>query len=373
MNVIDSTVNVFAGASGNRDAAPRAALFHPIIDFLALGGGSLLILPALVLVPDDAKPTLGLLSLVLVNIINHPHFAHSYQLFYRDFRNRLFGQKYSGLFFWRYINAGIVIPLVLLVFMAYSFLSDNGRMLGFAANLMFFLVGWHYVKQGYGIFIVDCVMQKNFLNHDEKRVLRYNAYAGWALSYMTVNTVMIDTEFLGLDYYAVEFPDPIVYAAAGVLALTSLRALLVIGKKWQAQRPFPINGLVAYTVSIYLWLLGRFDPLMIFLIPAFHSLQYLLIVWRYEVNSADACDGCSPAKHMILFVLSGMVLGFAGFFAVPLLLDANVDYDSQIFGGSAFMFMFWIFINVHHYFIDNVLWRGENPDTKRFLFAHQAR
>jgi hypothetical protein len=31
--------------------------------------------------------------------------------------------------------------------------------------------------------------------------------------------------------------------------------------------------------------------------------------------------------------------------------------------------MFWIFINVHHYFLDNVMWRRENPDTGKYLFG----
>ena len=34
-----------------------------------------------------------------------------------------------------------------------------------------------------------------------------------------------------------------------------------------------------------------------------------------------------------------------------------------------FLFVFWIFINVHHYFLDNVMWRRENPDTKKYLFC----
>jgi hypothetical protein len=34
-----------------------------------------------------------------------------------------------------------------------------------------------------------------------------------------------------------------------------------------------------------------------------------------------------------------------------------------------FLFVFWICINVHHYFLDNVMWRRENPDTRKYLFG----
>jgi len=31
--------------------------------------------------------------------------------------------------------------------------------------------------------------------------------------------------------------------------------------------------------------------------------------------------------------------------------------------------MFWVFINIHHYFIDNVIWRRENTDVSKYLFS----
>lgn len=30
--------------------------------------------------------------------------------------------------------------------------------------------------------------------------------------------------------------------------------------------------------------------------------------------------------------------------------------------------LFWVFINVHHYLLDTVMWRKGNPDVKRHLF-----
>ena len=80
-----------------------------------------------------------------------------------------------------------------------------------------------------------------------------------------------------------------------------------------------------------------------------------------------------PSKAVLrfaLFVLVGIAMGFFGFWWVPLYLDSVVPYDRETFGGHMFLFMFWVFINVHHYFLDNVMWRRENPDTSRYLFSH---
>ena len=38
-----------------------------------------------------------------------------------------------------------------------------------------------------------------------------------------------------------------------------------------------------------------------------------------------------------------------------------------------FLFIGWTFINIHHYFIDNVIWRRDNPEARRYLFGSGAR
>ena len=353
--------------------ARRAALFHPLVDFLALGGASIVILPCLMLLPESLVPTLAVVSLALSMVVNNPHFAHSYQLFYRDFRAKAFGGDYEGLYRLRYLNAALAVPLAMLAFFAVGLAAGRADLVGLGANLMFFLVGWHYVKQGYGILMVDSALQKNFFDEDEKRALRVNGYAAWILSYMIVNLTMVETSFFDLQYYAIAFPEVVVYAAGLVLLLTSARAALVLAAKAGGEASFPVNGSVAYVVSLYPWLWVAVEPTTILLIPAFHSLQYLVVVWRYELNVAHEVDSHAPQKPFIRFLIIGASLGFLGFWGLPLVLDSAVVYDRELFGNTLFLFLFWVFINVHHYSIDNVLWRGENPDTRRYLFAHRKR
>ena len=69
------------------------------------------------------------------------------------------------------------------------------------------------------------------------------------------------------------------------------------------------------------------------------------------------------------FVLIGTIVGVFAFWIVPILLSAGLPYDKNLFGVVLFVFIFAVFINVHHYFLDNVMWRKENPDIKRHLFT----
>jgi hypothetical protein len=64
-----------------------------------------------------------------------------------------------------------------------------------------------------------------------------------------------------------------------------------------------------------------------------------------------------------------MLLGFLGFWWIPQKLDTWIGYDETLFGPTLFLFVFWLFINVHHYFLDSVMWRAENPEVRRNLFA----
>lgn len=80
--------------------------------------------------------------------------------------------------------------------------------------------------------------------------------------------------------------------------------------------------------------------------------------------------GDTPRKRLARFIVLGLFLGFLGFYFVPGTLELYVGYDEELFSSGVFLFMFWIFINTHHYFIDNVIWRRENPETSKHLFSH---
>lgn len=349
-------------------------LFHPVVDFLCLGGLSLLVLPWLWYQGEAARPVLAAGALFLADILNHPHFAHSYQIFYRGIGGKLRGQDISTPLRVRYVVAGIVVPILLGGFLVTTIWQRNLVWLGYAGNAMLFLVGWHYTKQGYGMLMVDAAYKRRFFRDPEKKVLIANAYATWLFFWVYGNYAVHEYELWGLKYYAFGFPLWLVWIGLAVMGATALTSLGVFGRAVAQGRPLPWTGVVVYLLTLYMWTGGRVAPVMLLLIPAFHSLQYLIVVWRFELNragadAAKAGGGMSPPVRFILFVAIGIVLGLAGFWWIPKFLEAHVDLNIADFEGAVFLFAFWIFINVHHYFIDNVIWRRDNPETKAFLFS----
>jgi hypothetical protein len=259
------------------------------------------------------------------------------------------------------------------------------KLLGQGGNIMALFVGWHYVKQGYGMLMLDAALKRNFFKETDKKILLVNSYAVWIAAWLSANAYVASRQLAGLQFYTFDFPQPIVVAAQLAALATSAAAVWAILRHWRASRSLLLNGIMAYVVSLYAWLLFvRINPLWIIVVPALHSLQYLIVVWRFELNvgkSETARDGAAGqsalgrllggelAAHLVLFAVGGLSLGFVGFWGLPMLLNMYMPYDQALFGGALFVFVSWIFINVHHYFIDNVMWRRENPDTRRFLFS----
>jgi hypothetical protein len=359
-------------------------LFGPVSDFLMLGGGALVVLPLLVLVPERSEGLLAVTMLLLTNLINHPHFAHSYQIFYRNFRKKVCGDGYDRNLQYRYVFAGIVVPIIMAGFFAYSVGTQSARMLGYAANVLSFFVGWHYVKQGYGILMVDSVLKRLFFKNHEKKVFIANGYAVWLFSWMQINATITEKHYLGLNYYTFEIPGWLSNIGLVAAAASTTATLVVLFDRWQKNGGvLPYNGVMAYLVTLYIWiLLAEFNPLWLLVVPALHSLQYLAVVWRFQTNIEVARKGATdePKLRMLSrlgpmwrlrlfhFILLGGLIGFLGFWGAPLLLEALVTYNKEVLGSALFIFMFWIFINIHHYFLDNVMWRRGNPDVSTHLF-----
>lgn len=360
-------MSITVGETLAAPATPRRYLWGPAADFLLLGGGSLLAFPILLLLPADrvAAP-LAAVMWMLINVLNHPHFAHSYQIFYRGFGAKALAGSHAPALRGRYIFAGIVVPLVLAAYLGGALMSADSRLLGYGGNAMAFFVGWHYVKQGYGMLMVDAALKKSFFSARQKKVFLVNAYVVWVFSWLNANHQVKTTHLWGLDYYALPVPAPVLMIAGLAAALTTAATLVVMGRAWKT---LPWNGATAYAVSLYTWLVFmRINPLWLLVIPAFHSLQYLAVVWRYQ-GSVERAKSANWKAGMAVFVASGLALGFVGFWGLPNLMDAVIPYDHAVFGTTACLFSVWIFINIHHFFLDNVMWRRENPDTRMHLFS----
>jgi hypothetical protein len=118
---------------------------------------------------------------------------------------------------------------------------------------------------------------------------------------------------------------------------------------------------------------------MIYMIPALHSVQYLYFVWLLRRNEARASEGPPsfglPASVRVGFLaVSAIALGWLLFHGAPSFLDSvMVSKDPKKLsmeggmGPSPYFAALFVFVNIHHYFMDFVIWRRDNPETRHLL------
>lgn len=109
------------GAEAGEAVRSSRYVFGPFIDFLFLGGGSLLFLPLLLLLPlDPYYSSIGQALFYASFLVNYPHFANSYQLFYRNYRRKAFSGELEASLRTRYLVAGLIVPFALSLFFGKS-------------------------------------------------------------------------------------------------------------------------------------------------------------------------------------------------------------------------------------------------------------
>ncbi|MEX2961323.1 hypothetical protein [Microbulbifer sp. TYP-18] len=302
-------------------------------------------------------------SWLLAFLINSPHFLISYLLFYRLHKGLLFKQL-------PFFSVGIAVPLVLLsLFLVLGF-SQRTDLLVVPLFVMFFLVGWHYIKQCFGCFIILNGMNGVKLSLVEQSFLKYSLFLLWFCSFFALfSNLEVESQFWNYDYVVPAIPRPVLSIAEflGYLSLGLVSGWLLYRRASGVKDTF---SAVLALISAYVWLLPLFRlPGFALFIPLFHSLQYMLFSHVLVVNEEKARDaGSGYLKPVVLFWWGpAFILGALCFHFVPDILDKSFSEISEAFGGLFFLIAFVLFINIHHYLIDSVMWKGKNTIVRERL------
>jgi len=379
-------------ATANETTQQTAGVRSRVIEFLLVGGITPFLFPLSILLRktlglSSADYAVGFTAFYGAYLINDPHFAVTYLLFYEDGRARGFGRgasAWKGTQRLRWLVAGIAVPLLLFAWGTYGAVARSAPALGLMMELMFALVGWHYVKQGFGVMITLAARRGLTFGKWERVVLLTHCFSGWAFAWANPATASKEVESKGVVYTALAHPawlDQLTH----VVFLASLAALVVmLARKWKTRRrtllqgPLPLlSPLTAMLVSIWSWsVYSSIDPLVVYVTPALHSIQYLYFVWLMKKNQAKEREAApwferSAGTRIGILVVSALALGFVLFHGAPTLIDSALTSKRDRLldsGPTPYFAALYAFVNVHHYFMDFVIWRRDNPLT-RYLRA----
>ncbi len=351
---------------------------YALTEAMVVGGATLLLFPLayvlrITLGFDRSAIVVGALMLNAARVINDPHFSVTYLLFYRSARARAFGAELSRAQRARYVFAGVVVPAVLVTWAGLALYLRSAQSLGWMIELMFLLVGWHYAKQGFGVLTVLSARRGVRFTQSERTVILAHCYAAWAFAWANPSGSSGNFIEKGVRYWGPAHPPSIELVTGSLLLVSSIALIVSLSAKWRRERRLPGVPLTAFLITLWVWTIGSdLDPLVAYAIPALHSIQYLYFVWLMRRNEALGHQGAPTfgppvTTQLALLSLTAIFLGWVFMRGVPALLDDLLAFDQPgPMGPTPFFAAFAVVINVHHYFMDNVLWRRDNPET-RFL------
>jgi hypothetical protein len=377
----------------------RRALTTRYGDFWLLGGASLLVWLVMASLQgfraawavDQHFKNLTITTASLSLLVNYPHFLISYKLAYT--RGPSFITKY-----WYQL---LVVPIVLMVTFAWAFArydlpvtsipgasllqgvlsgwGNNGKVLagprlgdvlfGLTFNVMLFTVGWHYTKQVFGCMMVYAAFDAYPFTRTQRQIVKWALLSIWWLNFVHGNATGTPQSFSQFTYYSFDLPRLLVPIAAAIVALgVASVAVGVFWKNYKSTGRLPGVNMVVPFVALYVWWLPitRQFEFYFLLTPLFHSLQYLAFVYKLEDRRLRTV---SHSEIRATLLITGIVVaGWMVFELVPNQIDNALGTFR-----SWHMFFFFtaamLFINIHHYFIDNVLWRFRDPQVKKYLLA----
>jgi hypothetical protein len=348
-------------------------------ELLAVGGLTPLLFPLSWLLrravaPGAAELAVGFTMFHAAHVINDPHFAVTYVLFYEDTRGRVLGSVFPPAQRLRYVVAGFVVPVVLAAWAGVALAAKSAVVMGALLQLMFALVGWHYVKQGFGAAMVLSARRGvTFLPRERVAILAH-CLAGWAFAWANPAEPARELEEKGVVYTGVAHPAWFERVTGLALIATLVVMVVLLALKWRRERRLPLlTPLTAMLCSVWAWsIFSSADPLVLYVVPALHSVQYLWFVGLLRRNEAASFEGAptfgpTVRSRLGLLAASALGLGWVLFHGAPALLDDALVKRADRFtdlGPTPWFAAIYAFVNIHHYCMDHVLWRRDNPRTR---------
>ncbi len=322
------------------------------VDVMLIGGASLVLYAIFRMRPELASsPSVASLAATLVWVCNYPHFASTN---YRLYHSRASIAQYP--------LTSYVTPMVLTAAVIGCYLSPN-EIAPLFIKLYLLWSPYHFSGQTLGItmvyarrtgFVID-----GWLRHSLTAFifLTFAVQSAWAEVGLHVNP------FYGVEYPTLGVPVwlPQMLTKVMWIALAATIALLL----WKVINNGPRVPLIVVLPAFtqYVWFVATPAGQFSYMVPFFHSLQYLLIAWSVQLKEGLAERQRDPSVKYVWsesarWMAINIAGGYALFWALPHL---GGHFGKPLVFSTAVMLAA---VQIHHFFVDGVIWRLRNPAAR---------
>ena len=291
--------------------------------------------------------------------INMPHFMASYRLVYRDRRTILQHR-------WASIYMPIILVIAILAAILEAQVSTAGVVILISTASAY--LAWHYTGQVWGMMASYAYLEGTTFTRAERTLVRTSLriLLAWHVTWF-LYTQLRDPSAVRPAYLLI---------SGGTVLAFAIGATGLI-KMWRRTGVWPPARVLIAWIAIFVWyaVMAR-DPKAIFWIQIAHALQYLSFPVRVEINRTSA-DNAPSRRHLIEhMVIYGLILVGLSFLVAQVIPGRAMDAVAHVFGeqpGRVTPVLMLMFLNIHHYFTDGVMWKISNPTVRKALFAHVHR
>ena len=347
-------------STARSDRSRPNSILSPVIDFLCVGGLSLIVfVPLLASGRSDLLMIGAGAQAWLATLINMPHFMASYRLVYRS-RETILKHKWASIY----------VPLILVAYIAVALweTQDSPVFVVVLVSVSSAYLAWHYTGQVWGMMASYAYLGGAGFEKIERTLIRsgLRILLVWHVTWFFYTQLSDPTRVRPL-YQLV---------SAGTLVAFGLGLAGLIRMKRRIGKFPPARALVAW-VAIFVWyaVMAR-DPKALFWIQIAHALQYLAFPIRVEINRTAKDTAQTAGRFAVHMAIYAALLLGASYLIAQVVPASAMSVVGNIFGeepGKVAPVLILMFINIHHYFTDGVIWKISNPDVRKELFAHVPR
>ncbi len=315
----------------------------PWLDFFLVGGGSLVTYAALSLISWDGQAfqvaaAAGYLSWV----VNWPHFSATIQ--------RLTASPRSHREFPLTVKA---IPVIILVAVVAS-LNSPEWIAPYFIKLYLLWSPFHFSGQTVGVTLIYARRNEITFSEWGRRCLSLFVFGTFAASILQFETSPLGAVFYHIPYPGLGVSPWLATAAYWVTALAGLGVLVHFARACRQAGRVPVMVLVPALSQGVWFIVGSGNPAFYVLVPFFHSLQYLPIVWAMTMAEKKEDGGVTVStfrKETFYWYLGNVAGGIALFHMLPQIFIyagvAPATSTGVLLAG----------IQLHHFFVDGVVWK----------------
>jgi hypothetical protein len=355
------TSGAVAGTKARPDRV-NGAFARPWIDALFMGGFSVLAYAFFALRPNFATTAaVGGFAASASWVINWPHFSATNMRLYGSRRNLK-----------QYPVTAIAAPIIAIAFAVAAFLSRDVAAPALA-KLYLLWSPYHFSGQTIGLTLLYAKRYQRSFSALERRILMAFVFGLFIVPSLRAEVGRRTYTFYGISYRSFDIATwiPRVAYVLFVAAAVALVAVLARARIREGKRLPLLICVPAF--AQWIWFMATPAGSYRYLVPMFHSLQYLYIAWTVQViERSQTRSEREKISRGALFLTDTTIrwagINFVGgvilFWALPILFSGI---------GQTLAFSTGVVLSVvqiHHFFVDGVIWKLAGTSQPSPLAAH---